>query len=361
MPRPLDTPARAAKARRPQTREWRRLLSEAEAQDESAIVIRQKLRMHLDAADRLASKLQVPPQPPQVITHAHPLQTLDSLENDWNERVQALQSLCENPNTFNIEPLATWLSKQLGDLRSKVVVCASEAIACVASRRLFSAEQAAEVFCSAAAGVSVAKKVMADARRTAAEAVIEGHSEGLLFDAIAGVAKDSRHPAARRLALDALATATEKIVACTSISDQVASALTVGAVDRAPDVREGALELANTFRKKFGGKGWDKVKSSLPKEVVTRLEAKRSSGKKGTGIKTGSVMKPKGLAARNGKSMRELIRQRREAMKKEVLQNACSGQDVKRTSEDSKVESQVEPPKKDASVKPGKENVPGEV
>lgn len=364
MSRPLDTPARAARAHRPQTREWRRLLSEAAAQDESAVVIRKKLRMHLDAADRLASKLSALSQKEAPFQHTHPLQTLDSLESDWNERVEALQSLCATPNAFDVEPLAPWLSKQLGDLRSKVVVCASDAIASVASARLLSAEQATEIFKGALQGVNISKKVMADARRAAAMAVLEGQTDNSLFVAMIDALKECRHSAGKRLALESLGLSIENANDAATVAEHVKDGLVAGGVDRAPEVREAALQLMTIFKKKFGDEQWSKVQKALPKEVVARLNAKQTSARKAIGETGGRALKAKVMASRKGRpSIRELIRQKREAVEEETTRSSANKQEgaKKRTSEASKLESREEPPKKAALVKAGKENIPGRV
>lgn len=359
MPKPLDTPARAARARRPQTRAWRRLLSDAVAQDESAVAIRRKLRMHLDSADRLALKRR--PSTLAAEPALNPLQVLHSLETDWNERVAALESLRAKPTTHELGPVAPWLAKQLGDLRSKVVVAASDAVAAVAAVKLFSAEQASELFSAAAGGVSVSKKVMADARRAAALAVLNGQTDGSLFDAVAAVAKGSPHTAARRLALDALVEAVDNAAKAVDLATQVTDVLAVGAIDRAVEVREGARELAKMYQKRFGDDEWNNVKLTLPTDAAARLASMIASTPVAGGKNAGPAAKAKGLAARNGRpTMKELIRQRREAMKNQNAERAGDGQETakKRSSEDSKLEGRRDSAKRGAFITLGKENMP---
>lgn len=314
--------------------------------------------MHLEAADRLASKRR--PSTLAAEPAPNPLQVLESLETDWNERVAALESLRAKPTTHDLSAAAPWLAMQLGDLRSKVVVSASDAIAAVAAVKLLSAEQASELFSAAAGGASVSKKVMADARRAAAFAVLHGQTDSSLFDAVAAVAKDSPHTAARRLAFDALVEAVDNAAKAADLAKQVTDALAAGAIDRAAEVREGARELAKMYQKRFGEDEWNSVKETLPADAATRLTSMIASTAV-AGKKTDPTAKAKGLAARKGRpTMKELIRQKREAMKRENADCGGDGPETakKRSSEDSKLEGRKDPAKRGAFTTLGKENVP---
>lgn len=315
--------------------------------------------MHLDAADRLESRRRPSTLAAEPIPN--PLQVLDSLDTDWNERVAALQSLRASPTSFDLGPVASWLAKQLGDLRSKVVVSASDAIAAAAAVELFSSEQATELFTAAAGGVNVAKKVMADARRTAALVSLNGQTDSSLFDAVAAIVRDSPHPAAKRLALDALVKTVDNASKASDITKQVRDALAVGAVDRAAEVRDGARQLAKIFEKRFGEDEWSKLQNALPNEAAARLGSKQVNAGSGRENKSGPAAKAKGLAAKKARpTMKELIRQKREAMKKQNEQNSEDDNEPakKRTSEDSKLEGRDDPPKRGAFTTLGKENVP---
>lgn len=351
----LDTPIRAAGAARPQTRAWRRLLLEANAQTANSDEIRSQLRRHLDAADRLAAKRTAP---------TPSLSILQTTTADWNARVEALSALRAEPHKFDMRPIAPWLIVQLNDLRSAIVVAAADAVAAAAARKLFSAESAARIFAAAASGVKVSKKVMSEARRKAAMAVLHAQMGKILHEAIVGVG-DSTHASARTLAVDAMMEMVDNAAKAADVSEFVGRLLEKTAVDKNPDVRDATRKLTMAYGKRFGDEECAKVLGGLSTDAAGRLhDVKTKLDAKAVSSARGNVTKDKseGPGERPTSGIKELIRAKRENLKKQKAASEEDGNAIsskgshKRPSAAMRFSARNEPAKKAAGARPGKEN-----
>lgn len=351
----LDTPIRAARATRPQTRAWKRLLLEANAQTANSSEIRSQLRRHLDAADRVAAKRTAP---------RHSLTILQTTTADWNARAEALTALRMEPHKYDVRPVAPWLSVQLRDLRSAIVVAAADAVAAVAARKLLAAESAAQIFVAAASGVNVSKKVMSEARRKAAMAVLHSQMERVLHDAIIGVG-ESAHATARRLAVDAMMEMIDNAAKAADVSEFVGRLLEKTAVDKNLEVRDAARKLKKAYEKRFGDEECAKVLDGLSREAAGRLDDGKDKSESKTVDSAKSAAekcRDEGATRKPASNIKELIRARREALKKQKVLVEEVGSVVppkhsrKRPNAVMRLSARSEPAKKGAVMKPGKEN-----
>lgn len=353
----LDTPMRAARAARPQTRAWKRLLVEANAQTALSEETRAQLRRHLDAADRLAAKRTAPKLP---------LSILQTTTADWNLRAEALAALRAAPHKYDVSPIAPWLIVQLGDLRSAIVVAAADAVAAVAAAKLFGPESAAQIFVAAAGGANVSKKVVADARRKAALAVLHARMEKIFIEAVVDVGNNA-HASARRLAADAMIEMVDNAAKPADVTEFVRTLLGKTAVDKHADVRDAARRLKDVFEKRFGDEECAKILDGLPKEAIARLNNGRSKAQ--TNLVDGvgsSVGKDLGGPIRKApvSNIKELIRAKREAMKKQMdsgrgkESTAPQKSSRKRSSAATRLSEQHYPAKKGTVAKLDKENAP---
>ena len=281
---PLDTPARAARARRPQTRNWRRLLEDAASKSETAAKHRALLRHHLEAAADLASRRRVIP------LAAHQILADDSAT--WEQRLKALKSVAENPESSDIRTVAQQLPKDIADLRSMLVMQAAETV--VAVRGLLNDDEAAVLFGAAAAGVAITKKVMADSRRRAALAVVETRTDQEFWDAVLEKIGGDQ-PATRKLVVDAVnnfAQSEDEEV----VRPSVQKVLSMAAPDRSADVREAAKKLFRGYSVKHGEAAAKALVASLPRDAQDRLVVKKKVSEK--------------------KSVKQMMKERREALKR---------------------------------------------
>lgn len=303
----LNTPARAAQVQRPQTRAWRRLLSEANEQSINALEIRAQLRQHLQAAERLAER-RAPAKPS--------LQVLESVSADWNIRVEMLTALRDDPKSFDIRPVAPWLVIQLEELRSAVVVAAAAAIASISVQKLFSPEQAKEIFIAAANGVHVSKKVMANARKQAAMSVVHGQTDKIVHNAVADVI-NSAHASARILAVDAFVEIVGSALEVTQVEEYLVKILGKLAVDKDSRVRDATRNLKKIVETRFAADKCAKMLDRLPTEAARRLNGYGDAvGTSKAAASMAACKRNKASAVRKGThtSMKALIRERRKAM-----------------------------------------------
>lgn len=284
-----DTPARATRIPRPQTRRWKRLLSDATSQSFQAAETRTKLREHLAAADKLAAKRRK-----LFSRRKQPYELLTSIDADWNARVEALKQIADNPKKYDARTCIEVLPVQIADVRSAVVVQAAET--CVAFAAFMVEEEVVRVFQACADGAAITKKVMADARRKAALAVVSGRQEEDVWAQIATYA-ESQQTSVRVLCLDAMCSfvgSGEK----ESILQIAKEVVCVSARDREAQVREGGKKFVRLYRERFGNEAKKEFVDSLPKDVASRV---------------GGVKK----AAAGRMSMRDVMKQKREQMRKQ--------------------------------------------
>lgn len=308
----MDTPARAQRAVRPQTRTWTRLLSTATGHSELAESSRAKLREHLDAAEKLAEKRQT-----LCKIDFKPENILSDSTVDWKERLNALKIFTKSPPKYNLRSVAKALPNQITDPRSILVIHAADAI--VAAAALFNVEEASAIFDACCQGISVTKKVMADARRKAALAVVFGRNEPELLSHVSAHIHHNR-PAIRKLCIDALQLML-KSSQLRHANTVVCTVLEKSAADRIPDVREAAKLLLKSYAECFGLTEANSLLASLPTDINSRLSSALISTERSPSSRP---TKP----ANNRPSIKEIMRAKKEAMRKErMIKSRTTGED----------------------------------
>lgn len=318
-----DTPTRAASAARPQTRAWKQLIDDSKAPSATASNQRALLRAHLAAAERLANRRKAlppttapeesdPTTPVAPIAPAEQPQEEEKKEEEetpeWLLQTEAFNRFAATPTEAAAPEIAAVLPQQLKELRSKVVLAAADAA--VAAAPFLTMEDVMAIFSATIVGVTVTKKVMAEASRRAAKAVLHGRAEDEVWTHV--VAQLSNEHVTSRCLVVAVATQlTDEVDKASQpmVLKVVSDVLQVTAVDKTVQVRDAARDLIKHFCTRFGNEPADAALQTLPPQVRTRFTA--------TASKTVNASGRKVPAKKPQSNMRDLIKARRAALKKE--------------------------------------------
>ncbi|PXF43344.1 hypothetical protein BWQ96_06907 [Gracilariopsis chorda] len=300
---PPDTPARARAANRPRTRHWQRLLSEADLNQTNISATRKVLRNHLAAADRLQKRRA-------QLSHRRHIRNLTDPTSEWTARRSALVALANTTDPEIIRLIAPCLGTQLNDLRSMLVVAASECIIRVADKLLL--EESIALFKDALRASHATKKVLHDARRDAALAIAACQTDQHFWQSLVEQLNNP-HPVPRTILLHA----------CTSLvknaSDQQENHLNVAkdttlqilqraTTDRIAQVRDAAKTLFQAYATRFGTEQAKTLLEQLDKSAQTRLNSVLQTDRKKPDKPQRISMKEQILKAK-----REALRKQRQA------------------------------------------------
>lgn len=285
-----DTPTRAARVSRPQTRAWKQLITDATNRTTASAAQRARLRAHLAAAERLATKRRslhstsrvtkskptgtIEPKDVQVskedVSIDGEVKPLFADDASWVTRVHAFNAFTSAPSKAEATSVAVVLPAALRDLRGKVVLAAADAA--VAAAPLLNADVMQPVLEAAIAGAIVSKRVMADPCERAALALVRDTLDESVWHQVVDVLNDDHVPA-RLLAVKAVSQLVQVgSPACSLFISSVAKdAIRVAAVDKAVEVRDGARELVARARSRFGEEFADSLLAVLPDDVRTRF------------------------------------------------------------------------------------------
>lgn len=342
----IDTPTRAARALRPQTRLWKQLITDATNRSTVSVAQRARLRSHLAAADKLAAKRRalIPASiaskskklaepdnkdPKTVLTKGN-IGAKKADENtcavplfdeksDWNVRVSAFEKFAEVPTRETAASAALVLPDALRDLRGKVVVAASKAT--IAAAPFLDSSALCTVLDAAVAGATVTKRVMADACERAALSLVRGTLDPSVWCQVNVILNDE-HVAARRLAVNAVAQLVQdgSPARLDFITEVTTNALRIAAEDKAVEVRDAARGVVAKFRVRFGEQRADTLLTVLPDDVRARFTLP-SQGDAMT-----KNMEPRIAKRKPPSNIRDLIRARKAAIKEMRVDAASIGE-----------------------------------
>lgn len=265
------------------------------------------------------------------------------VKQPWNSRERVLKEICEATSelqraeaTSLCQRLAPAVADQLCDLRSMVVVAASQTVAACAT--FFETSEAQLAILNAALQAVVrTKAVMSDAGSSAAKALLKANSScDVLWDRLFEILQKSSNVRARKLAAECFCNAlVENEFHGSSIPSL--KGIVAALRDKAEEVRAIAKRAVGRFGDVHGQPHHDELLSKLPDDIRGRLQTSSKHALPASGDRDKGPLQVKGNArSANGRrlvsankhdfaqknldkpskpSVRDMIRMQRAAMK----------------------------------------------